>query len=144
MIIISFWQLKIALLCLKLTIMTEQLYQSLSWIPEYATGVWVTLSAILVFTLLRVGKRQQVGSALFNLGIGVLALIWLYPLITPYFYPIETGLILTLITFGFSIYYYSRLAREVAKLHLLLVPQLIWLSLSTLYLLLVLISKFKA
>ncbi|WP_435579678.1 hypothetical protein [Gilvibacter sp.] len=124
--------------------MTEQLYQSLYWIPEYATGVWVTLSVLIVFVLLKIIQRRHLGKSLFNLGIGVLALIWLYPLITPYFYPIETGLILTLITFGFSIYYYSRLAREAAKLHLLLVPQLIWLSLSTLYLLLVLISKFKA
>ncbi|MDC7998290.1 hypothetical protein [Gilvibacter sediminis] len=124
--------------------MSEQLYQSLSWIPEYATGIWISLSAILVFTLLKVGKRQVVGSPLFKLGLLVLIVIWLYPAVTPYFYPIESGFIVTVITFVLSIYYYKSLAKQTPRLQLWLWPQLLWLVLVMLYTLVVLLNKYSA
>lgn len=81
---------------------------------------------------------------LFKTGVVLLAVIWLYPLVTPYFYPIESGFLANMLTLGLTVYYFKRLKTQTPKLQLWLLPQLLWLVFSTLYTLGALLSKYTA
>jgi hypothetical protein len=124
--------------------MIDQLLDALSWVPDYATGIWIVLSGLLIYILLMLNKRQNMQTPLFKTGVVLLAIIWLYPLVTPYVYPIESGFLANLLTLGLTVYYFKQLKAQAPKLQLWLLPQLLWLVFSTLYTLGALLSKYAA
>ena len=124
--------------------MIDQLLDTLSWVPDYATGIWIVLSGLLIFILLTLNKRQNMQTPLFKTGVVLLVVIWLYPLVTPYVYPIESGFIVNLLTLGLTVYYFKQLKAQTPRLQLWLLPQLLWLVFSTLYTLGALLSKYAA
>lgn len=124
--------------------MIDQLLSYLNWLPNYATGIWLVLTGILVFTLLQINKQLSIQHPLFKLGVVVIVLIWLYPLYTQLFYPIEVGFIGSLITLAATWIYYKKITQTLAGLSKWLYPVLVWAIISGVYTLLVLISKYFA
>ena len=124
--------------------MIDNLLSSLSWIPDYSTGIWLVVTALLVFTLLGVNKELGLENKLFKIGVLLILLIWLYPLYTQLYYPIELGFIGNLITLVVSWWYFMVMRKKMPKLVKWLYPLLIWALLASVYTLLMLIQRYSA
>lgn len=122
--------------------MVESLLQYLNWIPNLATGVWLVLTGILIYTLLEINKKLDMKQPVFKAGVVLVVLIWLYPLYTRLFYPIEAGFIGNIITLLATFYYYKKLSQSIGHLRVWLWPQLIWISIASFFTLLLLIHKY--
>ena len=92
--------------------MTDKILELLNWVPDYATGIWLVLTGILVYTLLQVNKQLNIKHRLFKIGALLFVLIWLYPLYTQLFYPLILGLVGNFITLAVSWYYFKQLSKR--------------------------------
>ena len=123
--------------------MIDELLSLLNWVPDYATGIWLVITALVVFTLLGINKELGLKHRLFKIGVVLVVIIWLYPLYTQLYYPIELGFIGNLLTLMASWWYFKAVRKELPKLVKWLYPLLIWAILATIFTLLMLLQRYS-
>jgi len=106
---------------------------SLSWINNIAAPIWIILSIILIWLLFK--TVQNVGWQNKNIywQIGLLVFIWMHPVYTSLFKGdniVEIGNIATFIL-TFLVFY--KLKIQFKSLAHLLIPQIIWITIASLY-----------
>jgi hypothetical protein len=112
----------------------RDILDSMNWIDRYAAAIWFFLSLILIGILLQLYLRAGTQSSSFWMGIGLLLLIWLYPLYTAWFKLFEIGTVGNIITLGYTLVYRSRIQKINPKWGRWLWPHIIWMGLATLFL----------
>ncbi|MEO0895801.1 MAG: tryptophan-rich sensory protein [Bacteroidota bacterium] len=106
----------------------------LRWIDSAAGPVWVfLLTTLLVVTLVQVNKQIGRKNGTFNWGIFLLVSIYLYPLYTGFYKSLEIGMIGNVVTFVFTLVHQQNLKNVNPRLSRLMWPQLIWLTVATIY-----------
>jgi len=112
----------------------REILDSINWIDRYAAAIWFFLSLILIGLLLRLYARSGTQSSSFWMGIGLLLLIWLYPLYTAWFKLFELGAVGNTLTLAYAVVFQSKLRKARPKLARWIWPHIIWMFLATLYL----------
>ena len=115
--------------------------KSLNWIDNIAATVWIMLSAILVWVLFK--TTQQVGwrNKYVYWQIGLFIFIWMHPVYTSIMKGnaiVEIGNIATLIL---TVFVFYKIKVQFNTLANWLIPQIIWITIASLYIGLKLIDK---
>lgn len=121
----------------------EKIIESLNWIDNAAIPVWILLSLLMLWIQYQVYGMEDRKHAIFVLGFVLLALIWLYPAYTYLFNQLEVGFAGNLLTLVVSWIYWIRLRTLSLKLSRLMVPQLIWLIVASVYVGSLLVFKYQ-
>jgi hypothetical protein len=121
----------------------DQLLNVLSWIDTIAATVWIGLTVIMFWILYKVYGKEGKQHPVFRFGVFLLVLVWLYPLYTYFFNQFEVSLAGNLITLWASITYSRRLKPLGKKMANWMYPQIIWTSLATIYVGLLLLNKYQ-
>ncbi|TAI48267.1 hypothetical protein [Flagellimonas allohymeniacidonis] len=122
----------------------KEILDYFTWIDFMAAGVWILLSIIMIWILIRVDKLKGRNNPYFYLGLFLLVFVWLYPLYTYLFNQLEVGAAGNLLTLWLTLKYRSRLKEVKQNLHNYLAPQIIWLVLATLYVGLQILVKYQS
>lgn len=115
--------------------------QSLNWIDNLAAPVWITLTIIwILFKMI-----QQVGWRNENVywQLGLLIFIWLHTIYSFYikgYAIVEVGNIATLIL---TLWVFNKLSVPFKRLAKWLIPQIIWITIASLYIALKLFNNVK-
>ncbi len=123
--------------------MTTNLIDAFSWIDTVAATVWILLTVVMFWILYQVYGMEGRKHPVFKFGVFLLVLVWLYPLYTFMFNQLEVGFFGNLLTLGATAVYMKKLKNLPFKKYYLLVPQLFWLVLASVYVGLLLLEKMQ-
>lgn len=113
---------------------------NLSWIDSVAGGVWLILSGLLVGILIMIYNRLGISNRYFGAGVLLLMAIWLYPLYTSFYSQLIIGEIGNIATLIATVGFIKLLRKFSVPTSRLLIPQVIWLSMATFYVGLMLVA----
>lgn len=112
---------------------TQGIIDKLSWIDSVAGGVWILLTIIMLGMLIKLHRDGYRKDKIFKIGVGLLIFVWLYPLYTGFYQSLIIGEIGNIATLIFTIVYFSALKKKYNLLQNWMIPQIIWLSVATFY-----------
>lgn len=121
----------------------ENTIDALFWIDQIAATVWIILSLIMFWILYQLYALESKEHPVFKFGVFLLVLVWLYPIYTFLFNQIEVGFAGNLITLGVTAVYMKKLKNLPFKKYYLLLLQLFWLVLASVYVGLLLLEKMQ-
>ncbi|MEM8887817.1 MAG: tryptophan-rich sensory protein [Bacteroidota bacterium] len=119
----------------------SKIIESLSWIDSIAGFVWLVLSGIMIYILFRIKGLEGTKNKYFSLGVFLLVIVWLYPLYTGFYSSLEIGAVGNVFTLGVTLWHLIRLKELDRRLSSLMIPQIIWLSVATFYVSLMILDK---
>jgi hypothetical protein len=105
----------------------------LSWIDDIATLIWIILSFIILWILLRIYLQTGTQNKYFYSGILLIFILWLNPLYTSFFESPGISEIVNIFTLIITVLYKNTLKKYSIQLSRLLIPQVIWFSIAILY-----------
>ena len=119
----------------------KEFFKSLSWIDNIAAPIWIILTILLAWTLFK--TIQQIGwkNEYVYWQIGLLVFIWMHPVYTSIIKGdtiVEIGNIATLIL---TVIVFYKLKIQFNTLANWLIPQIIWITIASLYIGLKLLDK---
>ena len=111
----------------------KEFFKSLSWIDNIAAPIWIILTILLAWTLFK--TIQQIGwkNEYVYWQIGLLVFIWMHPVYTSIIKGdtiVEIGNIATLIL---TVIVFYKLKIQFNAFSNWLIPQIIWLTVASLY-----------
>ena len=113
-----------------------------SWIDQAAGFAWVWLSVIMVSLLIRIGQTKGLRNSLFMMGLFLLTVVWLYPFYTGLYTWLITGFFGNIATLILTVMFSKRLRNLSQETPRWMVPQMVWLSLATVHLALLIVVQY--
>jgi hypothetical protein len=114
---------------------------SLKWIENIAAPIWIILSIILIWLLFKTVQQVAWQNKIVYWQIGLIVFIWMHPVYTSLIKGdtiVEIGNIATLIL---TVLVFYKLKVQFNSLANWIIPQIIWITIATLYIGLKLIIK---
>ena len=116
----------------------------LEWINQVAGFVWVALTILMVLAIRELARAEgQVWQKFTYAILGLIALVWLYPLYTLGFQLIP-GLIGNLVVLIATLVTALYVKRSSLRAALLLVPTLAWITTATVYVKMILLVQMQS
>ena len=106
----------------------------LGWIDVIGRVIWIFLTALMVVVTFNVYMREGQKSLTFRFGLILIVMIWLYPAYTNFDGNMMLGQIASLLTLVMSVIFLVVIRRHSIRLSTLLIPQVVWLGIASLYL----------
>lgn len=115
--------------------MNKQLFinivEKLHWIDQVVGGVWVVLSLLMIVSAWAVYKQNGFNRDFWFI-IALVAATWTYPLYTLGFQQVP-GLIGNILYIAFAVYAISQVRHSAVFASYLLYPQVVWVSIASIY-----------
>lgn len=106
---------------------------SLDWVSDVAGGVWLGLTAIMVFIVVRLRKNRDQFRYTYRLGWILLIAVWAYPLYTGFFSNVLLGEIGNVATLLLTVHYAVKLKVVDRSFSWLMLPQVLWCAVASVY-----------
>ena len=118
----------------------QKIIESLSWIDSVAAIVWIGLILILLIILKNLHAEYGWKDKALRLGIILLVVILAYPLYTGFILQLEIGFIGNIAALIMTLSLRKKLGNRSRKESRWLWPQIIWLSIASIYVAMMLIE----
>jgi len=112
---------------------TVTILENLSWINQVAGGVWIFLTGLMLFVISRIYKSRGWKNESMYWMLILLIAVWLYPVYTGFYRYLIIGEIGNVLTLVLTLLTFLQVNKSMKKLSFFLIPQLLWLSIATIY-----------